>query len=240
MAGNRKRQGEAPTWHEYFRLQAEACTDPVLKRFYQAGVPAEDATIGDVSLMALDFETTGMDAQTHSIVSIGMVPFSLRAIRPAAGRHWVVKPSKALLEESVAFHRITHSEVERAPELDTVLDDVLDALAGHLVVVHYRDIERPFLDRAVMARRGEHCLFPLIDTMAIEARWEREGRLSRIKSFLGIKPPSIRLSESRARYGLPAYSAHHAKLDAMATAELFQAQVARHYSPETPVSSLWV
>ncbi|WP_018231251.1 3'-5' exonuclease [Thioalkalivibrio thiocyanodenitrificans] len=240
MAGDRSHQSEAPTWHEYFRLQAEACTDPVLKRFYHAGLPPEDALIKDVPLMALDFETTGMDAQTHSIVSIGMVPFSLRTIRPAAGCYWIVKPSNALLEESVAFHGITHSEIERAPELDSVLDDVLDALAGHLVVVHYRDIERPFLDRAVMDRRGEHCLFPLIDTMTIEARWEREGRLRRIKRFFGIKPPSIRLSESRARYGLPAYSAHHAKVDAMATAELFQAQVARHYSPETPVSSLWV
>lgn len=240
MADDTSRRGDAPSWHEYFTLRAESCRDPALRRFYQTGLPSEDAAIGDVPLMALDFETTGMDAQVHAIVSIGMVPFNLRTIRPAAGHYWVVRPDPPLREESIAFHRITHSEVEDAPDLDAVLDDVLDALAGHLVVVHYRDIERPFLDAAVRERRGEHCLFPLIDTMTIEARWERQGRLRRIKRFFGIEPPSIRLAESRARYGLPAYSSHHAKVDAMATAELFQAQVARHYPPETPVTELWV
>jgi DNA polymerase-3 subunit epsilon len=190
--------------------------------------------------MALDFETTGMDPGEHAIVSIGMVPFDLKVIRPAGGRYWVVKPPRPLQEESIAFHRITHSQVEHAPPIATVLDEMLAELTGRLVVVHYRNIERPFLDAAFMAARGEHCLFPLIDTMALEARWERGGRLQGIKRFFGIQPPSIRLADSRSRYSLPHYSSHHAKLDAMATAELFQAQVARHYSPDTPVSDLWV
>jgi DNA polymerase-3 subunit epsilon len=76
--------------------------------------------------------------------------------------------------------------------------------------------------------------------MALEARWERHGRLRGIKRLFGIQPPSIRLADSRTRYGLPHYSSHHAKLDAMATAELFQAQMARHLTPDTPVSDLWI
>jgi DNA polymerase-3 subunit epsilon len=233
-------QGEGPTWPEYFALQAQACNDPALKRFYSAGLPPDDTPVGELSLMALDFETTGMDAGRHAIVSIGMVPFDLRVIRPAAGAYWVVKPPRPLREESIAFHRITHSEVEHAPDLDAVLDDLLERLAGHVVVVHYRNIERPFLDQAVLARRGEHCLFPVIDTMTLEARWQRERRFERIRRFFGVEPPSIRLAASRERYGLPAYSSHHAKVDAMATAELFQAQVARHYSADTPLAELWV
>ncbi|MFN2348416.1 MAG: 3'-5' exonuclease [Thioalkalivibrio sp.] len=240
MANATSTQAQRPGWQEYFARQAQACRDPALRRFYEAGLPTDDTPIADLPLMALDFETTGMDPSRHAIVSIGMVPFNLRTIRPAAGHYRVVRPPQPLREESIAFHRITHSEVEHAPELDTVLDDILDKLRGHLVVVHYRNIERPFLDAAVMARRGEHCLFPLIDTMHLEARRERQGPRQRIKRFFGIQPVSIRLADSRARYGLPAYSSHHAKLDAMATAELFQAQVARHYSPDTPVSRLWL
>jgi DNA polymerase-3 subunit epsilon len=190
--------------------------------------------------MALDFETTGMDPREHAIVSIGMVPFDLRVIRPAAGRYWVVKPPRPLTAESIALHRITHSEVEHAPPIAAILDEVLSELAGRLVVVHYRNIERPFLDAAVMANYGEHCLFPVIDTMDLEARWERRGRLRRIKRLFGIQPPSIRLADSRDRYGLPHYSSHHAKLDAMATAELFQAQMAWHFRPDTAVSDLWL
>ena len=190
--------------------------------------------------MALDFETTGMDPREHAIVSIGMVPFDLRVIRPARGHYWVVKPPQPLREESITFHRITHSEVQGAPPLDAVLDDILEQLTGHLVVVHYRNIERPFLDVAVMAGRGEHCLFPVIDTMELEDRLERQGYWQRIWRFFGGQSASIRLADSRQRYGLPDYSSHHAKVDAMATAELFQAQLARHFTPETPVSALWL
>ena len=230
----------SPSWADYFVRQAEACSTPALKRFYAAGLPAEQRPIGEVPLVALDFETTGMDPREHAIVSIGMVPFDLQVIRPAAGRYWVVKPPRSLRAESIAFHRITHSEVEHAPPIAAILDEVLAELAGRLVVVHYRNIERPFLDAAVMANRGEHCLFPVIDTMALEARWERHGRLRSIKRLFGIQQRSIRLADSRGRYGLPHYSSHHAKVDAMATAELFQAQMARHFRPDTPISDLWI
>ncbi|MDY6979603.1 MAG: 3'-5' exonuclease [Pseudomonadota bacterium] len=235
-----KRGTSLPSWQEYFTQQAIACKTPALQRFYSAGLPGDETPIAEIPLMALDFETTGMDPHKHAIVSIGMVPFDLHLIRPARGRYWVVKPPQPLREESITFHRITHSEVQGAPPFGAVLDDILDQLAGHLVVVHYRNIERPFLDAAVVAGRGEHCLFPLIDTMQLEARWQRQGYWHRIKHFFGSQPPSIRLADTRRRYGLPDYSSHHAKVDAMATAELFQAQVARHFSPETPVSELWV
>lgn len=240
MTGGSQHHDNSPSWAEYFALQAQACTTPALKHFYAAGLPAMDSPISDVALMALDLETTGMDPDQHAIVSIGMIPFSLRRIRPAAGRYWVVKPQRPLREESITFHRITHSEVENAPSFDAVLEDILSTLSGHIAVVHYRNIERPFLDAAVMAACGEHCLFPLIDTMTLEARQERVDHWRRLKRFLGIHPTSIRLADSRARYGLPAYSSHHAKVDAMATAELFQAQMARHYSADTPVSELWI
>mgnify|MGYP001081622408 CR=1 FL=1 len=240
MALSAHQRQASPSWADYFARQAEACRTPALQRFYAAGVPAEERPIGEVPLVALDFETTGMDPREHAIVSIGMVPFDLHVIRPAAGRYWVVKPPKSLRAESIAFHRITHSEVEHAPPIAAILDEVLAELAGRLVVVHYRNIERPFLDAAVLASRGEHCLFPLIDTMELEARWERHGRLRGVKRLFGIQPSSIRLADSRGRYGLPHYSSHHAKVDAMATAELFQAQMARHFTPDTPVSDLWI
>lgn len=228
-----------PSWYQYFTAQLASCKHEALRNFYAAGLPPEDAAIGSLRLMALDLETTGLDWAEDAIVSIGMVPFDLHSIRPADGRYWVVKPHRELTEESIAFHRITHSQVAAAPPLSQVFAEVLDALKGHVPVVHYRPIERPFLDAAATALWGERCLFPLIDTMSIEARWQRSGRLQKFRQWLGARPPSIRLMESRSRYGLPPYSSHHAKVDAMATAELFMAQVKRHYSPETPVSRLW-
>lgn len=230
---------EESTWPAFFADKAERCQDPALRAFYAAGVPAPQTPLRDVPLVALDFETTGLDVHRHAIVSIGLVPFDMTRIRPSAGRYWVVRPQRPLDEASIRFHRITHAEVAHAPDIDAVLDELLAELSGSLIVVHYRGIERPFLDAAVQDRRGERCLFPLIDTMSIEDQAVRQGGWNRLKSFMGVARTSIRLGDTRARYGLPAYSSHHAKVDALATAELLQAQIARHYSPDTPVSELW-
>lgn len=229
----------APDWPNYFQQQAARCNDEALRRFYAAGLPDTGTPLADTRFMALDFETTGMDSARHAIVSIGMVPFTLARIRPPAGRYWVVRPERPLDSASVVLHGITHAQVLAALPLTAVLDEVLAALAGHVPVVHYRQIERPFLDAACLQARGEHCLFPIIDTMEIEARHTRQGPLARLRRLLGLGQESIRLASSRARYGLPAYGAHHAKLDALATAELLLAQVTRHYGPATPVGSLW-
>ena len=51
---------------------------------------------------------------------------------------------------------------------------------------------------------------------------------------------SIRLNASRERYGLPVYQGHHALVDALATAELLQAQISHHYTPETQLKDIWV
>ena len=238
MAGTATTEQTA-TWPRYFADQASRCRDPALRAFYATGLPDPSRPIRDVDMVALDFETTGMDVHRHAIVSVGLVPFTLGRIRPAAGRYWVVRPPRLLDETSIRFHRITHAEVKDAPDLDSILDELLSLLAGKIVVVHYQGIERPFLDTAVLQRRGERCLFPVIDTMRLEAEQVRRGWWTRLRTFLGAPPTSIRLGDTRDRYGLPSYSPHHAKLDALATAELLQAQIARHYSPETPLSELW-
>ncbi|MDT8453300.1 MAG: 3'-5' exonuclease [Gammaproteobacteria bacterium] len=240
MWNAKSQSGATSDWASYFEQQAQLCHDLDLRRFYSAGLPDVQTPLRELTFMALDFETTGMNARRDGIVSIGMVPFTLERIRPSAGHYWLVKPAGVLNVSSIEIHHITHSEVANAPDLDAVLGEVLDALSGHIPVVHFRNIERPFLDAAVVARRGEHCLFPLIDTMTIEAISTRQGMMARLRRFMGLPQESIRLADSRTRYGLPDYVSHHAKVDAMATAELFQAQVARHYSPDTPVGELWL
>ena len=48
------------------------------------------------------------------------------------------------------------------------------------------------------------------------------------------------MGDSRLRYHLPHYPGHNALIDAIATAELLQAQIQHHFSPDTPVSDLWL
>lgn len=225
-------------WVRYMAFRARDMPLSVLAGFFGAGLPGGDRPIGEVPLVALDVETTGLNPSRDSIVSIGLVPFDTCRILLAGRRHWLVRPEFDLSSRSVTLHRITHADVEDAPEFRTILPELLGCLSGRIVVVHYRAIERSFLDAAVSRALNETFAFPTIDTMEIEAQRHRSGLWARWRRWLGYEPASIRLHDSRARYHLPYYSAHHALIDALATAELFQAQVATHFHPDTPLSRL--
>ncbi|MBY6032781.1 3'-5' exonuclease [Marinobacter daepoensis] len=227
-------------WPETYQKGAEQAEDQRIRAFYEAGCPAPETPIGDVPLLALDFETTGLEAAQHSIVSIGLVPFTLSGIQLGQCWHQVVRPRLPLHKTSITIHGITHSEIENAPDLEEVLGPLFEHLTGRIPVVHYRNIERPFLNVALQNRVSERLSFPVIDTMEIEAQLHPKRNPSRWQQLLGKKPVSIRLADSRLRYGLPHYASHNALIDAIATAELLQAQILHHFSPDTPVSDLWV
>lgn len=236
---SRHNTSAGPAWPSLFARLAQSARDPRLVRFYQAGVVSADTPLEQTPLVALDVETTGLDSRSDSIVSLGLVPFDLRRIRCREASYWVVKPVCELSSQSVTFHHITHSDISEVPQLDGVLDDLLAAMTGKIVVVHYRNIERIFLDQAVRHLLGEGLQFPVIDTMQLEARLHPRRRPGWLRQLLGKESVSIRLADSRLRYGLPLYQAHHALTDALATAELLQAQVATHYPATTAVGDLW-
>lgn len=231
-----------PDWPARFAALAAAARDARLRAFYAAGAVGGDTPIKDVPMVALDVETTGLDPARDEIVSIGAVPIDGARIRSSASRYWVVRPRLELNPESVTIHAITHAQIEAAPDFGAIVDALLPALAGRVVVVHCREIERSFLDVALQARLGEGLEFPVIDTMELEARLHRQPPPGLFARLFGRKPAqvSIRLADSRERYGLPRYRAHHALTDALATAELLQAQVAHRFSPDTPLRELWL
>ena len=227
----------AVDWPARFRELAASARHPALQQYYQAGVPAGSTAIADVPMVAMDFETTGLDPQQGGIVSIGLVPMTLARISCAGAVHWIVRPRARLSHESIVVHGITHSDIAAAPDISKVLDDLLAQLAGRVVVAHHRSIERRFLSNALQARIGESIEFPVIDTMALAYRVRREpGFWQRLR---GRKPDSVRLADCRRRYHLPFYRPHHAQTDALACAELLQAQIAHHFSPQTALSDLW-
>jgi len=88
------------------------------------------------------------------------------------------------------------------------------------VTILTQRVEREFLDRACRRLYGAGFLVPAADTEALIRRWLEQ----RNQPFSG---PELRLHALRERYGLPRYKAHNALTDALATAELFLAFVAK-------------
>lgn len=228
------------SWDAYLKLQAKSCKDARLQKFYNTGTYDNETSLKDIEFVALDFETTGLDPQENSIISIGLIPFNLNRIFCNRAKKWYINPQDNLQENTVVIHGITHSDLKEAPDLTHVLGPLLEALAGKVVVVHYRNIERNFLDRNLRALINEGIVFPVIDTMQLEANIQRKQVSGFFNWLKGKKPQSIRLGNTRLRYHLPSYQPHDALTDAIATAELLQAQISYYYDRNMPIKDLWL
>lgn len=235
----RKKKGREqlcrPELFERLHLDSSA---PLLREYYAKGTAPADSPISTVPLVALDLETTGLNPQKDAIVSLGLIPLDIHRIQCGQARYWVVNPGGELSSRSVVIHGITHAEIADSPDFMQIIPPLLQIISGAVLVVHCREIEQQFLDAAFRQRLGEGIVFPVIDTMEIESRHRRGGIVDLLARFMGRSRPSLRLAASRARYHLPPYAPHHALTDALATAELFQAQIAWHYSAHTPLGQL--
>jgi DNA polymerase-3 subunit epsilon len=227
-------------WAAFLQLKEQLSKDSRLKSFYKTGTYHAETPLSDIDFVALDFETTGLDSQQNGIISIGLVPFNLQRIFCRKAKEWYINPQDNLQENSIIIHGITHSDLQDAPDILRILEQLLDELAGKVVVVHYRHIERDFLDHTLRILINEGILFPVIDTMQIEANVQRVKSQGFFNFFKKKRSESIRLADSRDRYNLPVYPPHDALTDAISTAELLQAQIKYHFSPDTAIKKLWL
>lgn len=225
-------------WDAFYSEQLQQSIPESLLDFYLEPLLSTTQSIKATDFVAIDLETTGLDAQENDIISIGIVPFDVHRIYLSQAQHWVVQ-SQQLTTESVVIHGITHSEVDSAPSLKSILPKLIPYLKGKQTVVHYRYMEREFLRKAVAEQMDANFLFPVIDTLEIEADFLRREQ-SILNKWRNKKLPSLRLPNSRERYNLPTYGNHNALVDALATAELLQAQIAKHQLEDQAVRNLWV
>ncbi|MBT8330410.1 MAG: 3'-5' exonuclease [Desulfofustis sp.] len=227
-------------WATIISALSETARTLFFKKFYESCLTDPQASLGGLCYVALDFETTGLDLANDSIVSIGLVPFDLQRIYCRNARYWLVKQDGQLPESSVLVHGITHGQLDSAGDLGTIIKLMLGSLGNRMVVAHYHHIERQFLQEGARRCYDEAIQFPIIDTMLIEKAVTKRRGKTLLRLFDKPEKPSLRLPDCRRYYGLPVYRQHHALTDAIATAELFQAQVAHHFSKQTPISDLWV
>lgn len=224
-------------WDQFYSEQIQQDLPTSLNAFYEQPLLESHQAMQATDFVAVDIETTGMNAQLDDIVSIGLVPFDSQRIYIAQAKHWMIS-SQHLTSESIVVHGITHTELAQAPALSKVLPELFTHLQGKQVVVHYRYMEREFFRTAVAEWVGQNFLFPVIDTLELEARFLRQQQ-SLASRLLKKQLPSLRLLYARERYNLPAYENHNALVDALATAELLQAQIVKQGLTEVPVRELW-
>lgn len=201
-----------------------ACRLPVQQRvLHHVSLPTLRTRVDELELLALDFETTGLDAQRDHIVAAGWVRIVRGRIVLATARELRVRPGRPEgVGQSAAVHGIFDSDLADAVDTDALLETLLPELAGRVVVAHAATIERAFLRRLLRERGGVPVPNAFVDTMAVERRLlESRGVHAREQH------DDLSLDACRRRRGLPGHTNHHAAADALACAELLLAQLAQ-------------
>lgn len=211
---------------EFARRHAlrQAPAGPMRDFLTMAGPPAK-TPCDQIHIVAVDLETTGLDPQHDSILSIGLVEIAHLSIRLESAWHQLLRVNRPVPEDSVVIHQITDDRCATGLALAEALPALLQRLAGKVMLVHHASIEQQFLDRACMAVYGAPFVIPTIDTLRLARR-----RLERRSQ--AAHGGALRLFNLREHYGLPRYKAHNALTDALATAELFLAMAAALGAPQ--------
>lgn len=167
-------------------------------------------------IVALDFETTGLDPAKDEIVSLGLVEMHDNTVKLSTAWHQLVRIDREMPQESVVIHTITDDLMQQGQPIEEVLPELLKRLRGKVMLAHYKRIEQNFIDAACRRLYGIPFLIPTIDTLELGQRvLERKNHTVQVND--------LRLFNLRPTYNLPAYKAHNALTDALSTAELLLA-----------------
>ena len=198
-------------------LYSRRVSGGALARHYASRLPSTSTPWLRAELLALDFETTGLDTQRDRILSMGWVRISGGRILMASARHLLVR-AEAEVGQSATVHGLTDTDLDEGAPIREALEELLDTLQDRVLVAHGAPIELNFLAAACRRCYGAPATLRYIDTLALERRIRRHE----------VDPSGhLRLHACRERYGLPVYRAHNAAIDALACAELLLAQAGR-------------
>lgn len=201
------------------RWRARRAAPGPLRDYLAQPFPKASVDYRAQSYVAIDLETTGLDPRRDQILSIGYVCLHGPCIDLGSARHRLVRIERDIPEASAVIHQITDDQAATGGELAEVLAELLETLAGKVMIAHHARIEQTFLANACKTLWKQGLLVPTIDTQAVALRtFERRQ--------IPFQGSDLRLYALSDRYNLPRHGAHNALNDALAAAELFLAQAA--------------
>lgn len=189
----------------------------VLHDFLSVPFPSQETCLSELPILSVDFETTGLNATTDKLLSVGFVSIEKQQIKLGSCYHQIINTKHRLNADNVIIHHITDQQKSQGKSLRVVVDALLKALAGKVMLVHFAQIEKQFLRQACLELYGASPPLMILDTLAMAKR-----KLDR--RDIAYDPQELRLSALRHKHDLPNHFAHNALNDAIATAELLLAQ----------------
>jgi DNA polymerase-3 subunit epsilon len=195
--------------------EARNCLQPVVADYLAGCAHLNIGRVDATPLIAVDLELTGLDKRSERIVSIGWTRLDHGRIRLGSNRQLLFR-SGSPVGESALVHGVLDRELHSGATLEDGLQALFENARGRLWVMHQAGLDIAFLKTACARWAGCTPGFIVLDTMRIEYRLRRRREIP-------VKQGDLQLGRIRSLYGLPAYTAHDALSDAVATAELMLA-----------------
>ncbi len=152
--------------------------------------------------VAVDLETTGLDANKDTIIELGAARFRDGEVLETFSQ--VVNPGRRIPYNIQKLTGISQEEADKAPGLASVADAFLRFIGDHPLVGHNVGFDAAFLESHNLYRFN-----PLVDT------WE-------LAVILMPGLPSYKLGRIAADLGIDLENAHRAFDDAEATMHIFE------------------
>ncbi len=194
------------------------------KAYARAKPPTADTPWREACYAVVDLELTGLDPRRDEIISFASVPVMEGRVVAREARALTIRPQQMPQPETIRIHGLRPVDLAEAPALAEVLDSILEALTGSVLVAHVAWVEREFLD-AAFKDMGVRVSEPVLDTAVLA-----HHVLSRPGDFV---PERVALSVAARKLGMPVHRPHVAEGDALTTAQLFLA-LASHLQRSAP------
>lgn len=174
---------------------------------------AGEHLVADLPLVAIDTETTGRDPTTDRVVEVACVRWERGEI--TLRKSWLVNPGRPIPKEAFDVHGISDEAVKDAPNFQTILPELLEAMSGAVPLAYNAEFDRKQLNAELGRLPGLASLPPAfqknvewLDPLI----WARE---------LQKHEKSRALGEVAARLGIEISQAHRATDDAEAALNVF-------------------
>lgn len=204
---------------------------PPGRAYARAALPRGRTPWREAGFCVVDLETTGLDPRHDEVVSFAALAVEDGRVRLETAVQRLVRPSRAVSVASVRVHGLRGADLEEAPTLDEVLDELVAALTGRVLVAHSVSVERGFL-RPVLRRHGLRLRRPAVDTAVLGRLW--------LHLRDGASPRQVGLADLCEALGVPSHRPHTASGDALSAAQAFIALATKleGHGPETVASLL--
>jgi DNA polymerase III subunit epsilon len=188
------------------------------RTYERARLPSPKTPWREAAYAVVDLETTGLDPRGDEIVSFASIPIEEGRVVVGRACTGIARPERMPDAKTIRIHGLRPVDLADAPPLTELCDRILESLAGRVLVAHAAWIERGFLS-AALKPLGVRLAGPVLDTAMLARQVLDPGTLP--------DEGAVSLSDAARGVSLPVHSPHVAEGDALTTAQLFLAIVAR-------------